>query len=81
MLLGPQTWACCGREIFTEALLLATDFIIHYLRIFRAKDISIFRACYVPTGKGFACEEKNLTAAVFQFSKAFGPCSGVVLYC
>ena len=37
VLLGPQTWACCGREIFTEALLLATDFFVHYLRIFRAK--------------------------------------------
>ena len=33
-------WACCGREIFTEALLLATDFFVHYLRIFHAKDIS-----------------------------------------
>ena len=30
--------ARCGREIFTEALLLATDFFVHYLRIFRAKE-------------------------------------------
>ena len=43
MLLGPQTLARCGREIFTEALLLATDFFDHYLRIFRAKDISAAR--------------------------------------
>ena len=33
-------WARCGREIFTEALLLTTDFFVHYLRIRRAKDIS-----------------------------------------
>ena len=43
MLLGPQTWARCGREIFTEALLLATDFFDHYLRNFRAKDMSAAR--------------------------------------
>ena len=36
-------WARCGREIFTEALLLATDFFVHYLRIFRAKDMSAAR--------------------------------------
>ena len=40
MLLGPQTWAHSGREIFTEALLLATDFFVHYLRNFHAKDMS-----------------------------------------
>ena len=33
-------WARCEQEIFTEALLLATDFFVHYLRIFRAKDMS-----------------------------------------
>ena len=43
MLLGPQTWARCGREIFTEALLLATDFFVHYLRNFHAKDMSVAR--------------------------------------
>ena len=43
MLLGPQTWARCGREIFTEALLLATDLFVHYLRNFRAKDMSAAR--------------------------------------
>ena len=37
VLLGPQTWARCGREIFTEALLLATDFFVHYLGIFVLK--------------------------------------------
>ena len=42
-LLGPQTWACCGREIFSEALLLATDLFVHYLRNFRAKDMSAAR--------------------------------------
>ena len=36
-------WARCGPEIFTEALLLATGFFAHYLRIFRAKDISTVR--------------------------------------
>ena len=43
VLLGPQTWARCGREIFTEALLLATDFFVHNFRIFRAKDLSAAR--------------------------------------
>ena len=33
----------CGREIFTEALLLATDFFVHYLRIFHTKDLSTAR--------------------------------------
>ena len=33
----------CGQEIFTEALLLATDFFVHYLRIFRTKDMSTAR--------------------------------------
>ena len=37
VLLGPQTWARCGRENFTEALLFTTAFFVHYLRIFRAK--------------------------------------------
>ena len=36
-------WARCGQEIFTEALLLATDFFVHYLRNFRAKDMSAAR--------------------------------------
>ena len=31
------------REILTESLLLATDFFVHYLTIFRAKDISAAR--------------------------------------
>ena len=43
MLLGPQTWARCLQEIFTEAILLATDFFVHYLRNFRAKDMSAVR--------------------------------------
>ena len=43
VLLGPQTWARCGQEIFTEALLLATDFFVHYLRNFLAKDMSAAR--------------------------------------
>ena len=37
-------WACSRQEIFTEALLLATDFFVHYLRIFHAKDISTARS-------------------------------------
>ena len=43
MLLGPQSWARCGREIFTEDLLLATDLFVHYLRNFRPKDMSAAR--------------------------------------
>ena len=33
-------WGALWLEILTEALLLATDFFVHYLTIFRAKDIS-----------------------------------------
>ena len=36
-------WARCGQEIFTEALLLVTDFFVQYVSIFRAKDISTAR--------------------------------------
>ena len=32
VLLGPQTWERCGREIFTEALLLATAFFVYYFK-------------------------------------------------
>ena len=42
-LLGPPTWARCRRESFTEALLLASNFFVHYLRIFHAKDMSTAR--------------------------------------
>ena len=35
--------ARCGREIFNEALLLETAFFVHYLKIFRAKDVSTTR--------------------------------------
>ena len=38
MLLGPQTRVRCWREIFTEALRLATAFFVHYLKIFRETD-------------------------------------------
>ena len=41
--LGPGNLLPCGREIFTEALLLATDFFVHYLRNFHAKDMSAAR--------------------------------------
>ena len=43
MTLGPQTRARCGREISNEALRLATAFFVHYLKIFRAKDVSTAR--------------------------------------
>ena len=36
----PSHLAHYGREIFTEALLLATSFFVHCLTIFRAKDVS-----------------------------------------
>ena len=39
----PSSVGALWREIFTETLLLATDFFVHYLRIFRAKDMSAAR--------------------------------------
>ena len=37
-------WARCGREIFTEALLLATDFFVHYLGFFVTKTYLLLEA-------------------------------------
>ena len=40
LLLYVHTWARCRREIFTEALLLASAFFFDYLKISTAKDVS-----------------------------------------
>ena len=39
----PSNVEHCKREIFTEAILLATDFFVNYLRNFCAKDMSAAR--------------------------------------
>ena len=49
-----------GGEIFTKALLLATDYFVHYLRIFRGKDISTARNM---TEKGEVLRGKDISTA------------------
>ena len=39
----PSYLACCGREISTDALLLATAFFVDCLKISSAKDVSTAR--------------------------------------
>ena len=63
-------WARCCWETFTEALLLATDFFIQYLRIFRAKDISTARNRR--RKESFGTESISLVSSYTGYSIVYG---------